>query len=105
MPIERSHLEGEAPSEPHLLILVGAEGEVGMWTALPRGASITLVEDPSKADKIFPMVLYKVSRKALDFVCACGQTSCNRRIRFVANVSGWHSKKQQATAFKDPSSP
>lgn len=105
MPVERLHYEADAPDEPHLLILTGMEGTQGLWTALPPGANLTLVEDPSKMDKIFPMVLAKVSRKALDFVCACGQPNCNRRIRFVANVSGWHSEKQRPKMQKDPSSP
>lgn len=95
MPIVKSNIEGDAPSEPHLALYTD---ESGLATAIPPGATLFLVEDPSRADKVFPMILLSVSKKALLFACACGDASCTRKYKFVNNVSGMHAPKKRNTA-------
>lgn len=67
MPLERSQLEAAGPDGPHLALLMD---ESGMRVAIPPGASLWVVEDKSKADKIFPLTLKSVSHKKLTFVMA-----------------------------------
>jgi hypothetical protein len=55
-------LEQEALKGPHLALLTD-EGFVG----IPEGAHLWLVEDASRMDRIFPMVLAKVSHESLVF--------------------------------------
>jgi hypothetical protein len=64
MPIEKRELELPGPSVPHLALLVD---EAGMRLAIPPGASLWLVEDKNRQDKIFPLTLKKVSVKKLVF--------------------------------------
>lgn len=67
MPIERRDTEGKAPKEPHLALLMD---ESGMRLSIPPGASLWIVEDPSDEKKVFPLLLSKVSHKALCFQMA-----------------------------------
>ena len=64
MPIERRDLEDTGPSEPHLALLVDAPG---MRLAIQPGASLWIVEDKNRQDRIYPLVLKKVSVKKLVF--------------------------------------
>lgn len=99
MPIQiRSDIEGDVPNEPHLALLTD---DTGLATAIPVGATLYIVEDASRADKVFPVVLAKVSRRAIVFVCACGEPNCNRTYRYVNNVQGWHKPKQRNTATQE----
>ena len=86
MPIVEESTRIEAPREPHLGLLVRG----GTVCPIPPGAMIYVVEDPTRADKVMPLVLAKVSAKAIDFVCGCGQPKCSRRIRYRAEKSGHH---------------
>lgn len=78
---------GEPPSEPHLGVLTGSDGQM---MAIPVGAMMYIVEDPKRADKVTPLILMKVSLTALWFACACGQKDCTRRFRFTMKAEGHH---------------
>jgi len=52
-----------APAGPHLALMT-EEGPL----AIVEGSSLWLVEDASRMDKIFPLILKKVTAKALTFV-------------------------------------
>lgn len=67
MPIQKRDTEGEKPRDPHLALLMD---ESGMRLAIPPGASLWIVEDPSDETKVFPLTLSKVSHKALTFQMA-----------------------------------
>lgn len=64
MPLKPSEHEGFAPSQPHLALMLD---ESGMMTPVVPGTSVWLVEDATQQDKIFPLVLKKVSLKKLVF--------------------------------------
>jgi hypothetical protein len=64
VPIEKRDLEAAGPNAPHLALLMD---DAGMRLAIPPGASLWLVEDKNRQDKIFPLVLKKVSVKKLVF--------------------------------------
>lgn len=64
MPIEAAPLESKGPDEPHLALLVD---ESGMRLAIPPGASLWLVEDKANQNKIYPLVLKKVSLNKIVF--------------------------------------
>lgn len=67
MPLEPRNEEMEGPDEPHLALMQGA---AGMMIAIPPGASLWFVEDKTQQDKIFPLILKKVSIKKLVFLMA-----------------------------------
>lgn len=64
MPFKPAHTEGKAPEAGHFALLYN---DAGARLAIRPGASLWLVEDPSQADKIFPLTLRKVSLKAITF--------------------------------------
>lgn len=65
MPIIHEKGEGNPPPKgPHLAIVFD---KAGRMLPLPPGTQMFLVEDPSRPDKIFPLILKKVSHKALVF--------------------------------------
>lgn len=65
MPIIREEGKGAPPPKgPHLAIVFD---KAGRMLPLPPGTQLFLVEDPSRPDRIFPMVIKKVSHKALVF--------------------------------------
>lgn len=93
MPFEPSHLEGAAPGAPHLAVYTD---ETGAVLAIPPGARMLLVEDPRRMDSIHPLVLKKVSRRALVFLCGCGR--CNREYTFrLDGVKGMHTQTADRT--------
>lgn len=77
----------EAPDKPHFGVVVD---EAGSLMALPPGAQIAIIEDPENPNKIFPMVLLKVTYKSIWFACACGQKGCTRRMNYQLKASGFH---------------
>lgn len=64
MPFQPSQLEARGPDEPHFALLMD---EGGMRLAIPPGASLWLVEDKSNQNKIFPLILKKVSINKITF--------------------------------------
>ena len=88
MPEVRNQLEGDAPTQPHLALWFGDDGS---WMAIPPGATIAIIEDPERSDKIFPMVLAKVSLKKIIFVCRCGDPGCNVNYAYSVSKTGHHS--------------
>lgn len=101
--------EGQAPLGPHLCLLVNQSGEV---LAIPPGALLYIVEDPKRPDKIYPLVLVKVSRKTLDFKAYSSDARSTRMVRFEAKWSGKYmassrdiekaKEQRQAEAMADP---
>lgn len=82
------HAGPEAPKEPHLGLLI----KEGQTVAIPPGATMFIIMDPSRAEMITPLVLARVSPKELTFHCACGDPKCNRIGRFRAVWTGWHNR-------------
>jgi hypothetical protein len=76
-----------APEGAHLAVVTSATGEA---LAVPVGATIFLVEDPTRPDKIIPMILTKVSTKTWRFLCGCGQRECNRVMEYRLTAKGHH---------------
>ena len=64
MPFVPSQHEYKGPDGAHLCLMAGD----GRMIGIPPGASLWLVEDKTQQDKIFPLVLKKVSVKKLTFV-------------------------------------
>ena len=93
MPFEPSHLEGPAPGVPHLAVYTDTSGAV---MAIPPGARMLIIEDPQKMDSVFPLVLKRVSRRAIVFLCGCGR--CNREYVFrLVTVKGMHKSSAERT--------
>lgn len=77
---------GEAPVGNHLGLLL-RDGEM---LAIPQGAHMAIITDPTRADGVTPLVLFKVSPKRLVFRCACGKERCTRVLTFAASQTGYH---------------
>lgn len=79
--------DNEPPTdEPHLGLLI----KDGTMVAIPKGATMALIMDPSRLDGITPMVLTKVALKSLTFRCACGNPKCSRVLKYTLSSSGQH---------------
>ena len=92
MPFEPKSLEGDVPAGAHLAILTD---ESGLFTAIPVGATVLLVEDPSRMDRVFPMILAKLSRTKMEFICGCGEQGCTRRYAYKLLGGGGHHVNRQ----------
>lgn len=75
---------------PHLALLTD---ETGTAIAIPPGANLFIIEDASRADGVFPLVLLAVSRKNLRFQCGCGIPKCTRTAEAVIKWKGKHPQK------------
>lgn len=64
MPLKPNMQEAEGPRGGHFALLMD---DSGMRLPIPAGASLWLVEDNTQLDKIFPLVLKKVSLKKIVF--------------------------------------
>lgn len=90
MPVVKSDLIGDAPTEPHLVLITGQDE--GM--AIPVGAAMCIVENVNNVNGgVVPLVLLKVSKTRLTFRCACMQKGCTRAVKFEAKWSGHHIQK------------
>lgn len=90
MPIVKSDLIGDAPKEPHLVLMTGQDE--GM--AIPPGAVLCIVESALKVNGgVVPLILKKVSKTRLTFRCACMQKGCTREVKFEAKWLGAHPTK------------
>lgn len=56
--------QGEAPLGPHLGLLLG-DGKI---QAIPPGATLYIIEDPSSPGKIFPFILKSCRHDKITFV-------------------------------------
>jgi hypothetical protein len=95
MPFAPKAMEGEAPAQAHLAIMTD---ESGLWTAIPPGARMLIVEDPTRLDRIQPLILAKVTRTKLIFRCGCGEDTCTRIYVYAAAKAGWHRSRAQQDA-------
>lgn len=77
----------KGPQVPHLGVVMD---EMGSLMALPPGSNIYLIEDSHNPNKITPMVLVKVSLKAITFRCSCGQKGCTRVMTYKLAMTGYH---------------
>lgn len=104
MPFEPKAIEGMAPGVSHLAVYVDKDGGV---MSIPPGARMLIIEDPRKLDSIFPLILKKVSRRTITFLCGCGR--CNREYVFrLDGIKGMHrqtaDRTQSALASAKPES-
>jgi hypothetical protein len=76
--------EVEAPRGAHLALQL-ADGEV---LAIPVGATMFIIEDPLRPEKIFPVILAAVHHNKLTFFAHSLNSKSTRRIDFVASVKG-----------------
>lgn len=74
----------DAPVEPHLALMFAD----GTAMAIKPGTVIMLIEDPKRADKVFQLVLRKVSHRFLDFDAYSPDKKSSRRVRFRADWKG-----------------
>ena len=79
---------GKAPTKPHLGVVTNATTNDVM--AIPPGAVMYIIEDPTDKDRIFPLVLLSATVKRIVFGCACKRPGCNVRYEFRASRSGNH---------------
>ena len=91
MPIVESLLEGKTPEGPHLAVL--RNSTTGEALAIPQGAMMFLITDPTKPEGTIPMVLLHVSNKSLQFRCACGKPTCTRVLKYQLRVEGFHPRQ------------
>jgi hypothetical protein len=82
--------EADGPSKRggHLGVLINAEPPEIM--AVERGHTVYIIEDPTKADKIFRFVLVSATHKRLVFKCHCGNPKCTAVYTFTASKNGRH---------------
>ena len=93
--------DGPKPGTGHLGLLHA----VGQVTAIPPGAGVYIIEDSTNVEKIFPLVLFSVSRRKLVFVCPCHQckTSPNPvKLSYVLSKgTAPHFSEKQRTTPRD----
>lgn len=87
MPFQDS---GKAPKQPHLGVMV----QGGECLALPPGAQMLIVEDPTDDHQITPVILVKVSLRQIVFRCACHKPNCTRVLKYQLRAEGIHPRKQ-----------
>lgn len=94
MPIvkDRTH-SAPAPKGGHLGILTDELTQEIF--AVERGNTVYIIEDPTKADKVFRFLLVSASHKRLVFKCHCGNPKCTAVYTFTASKSGQHLSAQQ----------
>lgn len=86
---------GEAPKEPHMVMLTG-NGNEGI--AIPPGCILYIIEDAKDPSKMFPMGFIKVNRKAIHFRCLCHDPNCTRTFVYkLQGAAGHHNSEQQRT--------
>lgn len=86
---------GKGPKEPHLGLLAG-EGSV---IAIPRGATLVEIIDPSDSRAITPLVLVEVKPGHWTFRCSCN-AQCRMVYRFRATAEGSHDGSKVARPMK-----
>lgn len=62
---------GQPPKGEHFVVMINAGGD---FTALPRGATMGIVEDPTERSPFHRMVVHTVSKQILKFKCQCNPT-------------------------------
>ncbi len=79
-----------------VLLLMMQEPGAQTLTAvpIPPGADLWLTEEFGNDAVTFPLLLSKVSRKRIEFRCACRTPGCTRRVVYEAKVFGAHAKKE-----------
>lgn len=88
MGLERDKEGAPAPVGAHLAVLKDAT--TNDLIAIPKGAVMYIIEDPTDKDRIFPLVLMSVSLKRIVFGCTCRRPGCNVRYEFRASRTGNH---------------
>jgi len=89
MPIVKDTVPGAtAPKGGHLGILTDELRQEIF--AVERGNTVYIIEDPTKADKIFRFILLSASHKRLVFKCHCGNPKCSAVYTFTASKQGQH---------------
>lgn len=83
---------GEKVEGPHLALVTSETMEA---IAIPPGAMMLIVEDPTRADGVFPIVLLSVSRKHMKFQCGCGLVNCTRTAEMAIKWRGKHPQKTE----------
>lgn len=91
MPVIREELSGKAPDQPHLGVL--RRGDVML--AMPPGSNMFIVTDPTRPDGVLPLLLVKVTEKAITFRCNCGESSCTRVLQYRLKATGWHPQSKR----------
>lgn len=90
---------GSAPKQPHLGVVIDASGEL---LAIPPGAIVYFIEDPSNNAKIMPVALRKVSLKKLSFECQCHDPNCSRVLEYsLTRATGHHYTEEQRLKARD----
>lgn len=75
----------EAPKQAHLAVVTEADGRA---MAIPPGAVMYIIIDPTRPEKIIPLVLHKVTKKFIEFYAPTSDKTSTRKVRFVAQWSG-----------------
>ena len=76
------------PDTPCLGLLVN--GDTGETIRIPPGATMFVITNPRRVDGVIPLLLAKVTEKALYFRCGCRRPNCTRVITYAASKRGQH---------------
>ena len=87
MPILENKLGEAAPKEGHIAWVKTMDGEA---EAFGPGMFAFIVPDPTRMDKAIPVILEKVTRDVIQFMCGCNQPGCTRRLSYKLRVAGHH---------------
>lgn len=80
-----------------LMLMVQEPGaELPSILPIQPGADLWLTEELGNDAKTFPMLLSKVSRRKLEFRCACRTPGCTRRVTYTVAAFGIHPQKEAA---------
>ncbi len=86
-PKHKTRFEGEAPEGAHLIV----QHRAGQYMAIPVGAHMGIVMDPTKWSPQHKMILVKVHETKLQFKCVCNPT-CNVVYEYRVHQHGEHSR-------------
>lgn len=87
-----------------LMLMINEPGSPQMqMLPIPPGANLWLTEELGNESVTFPTVLSKVSRKLIEFKCACAIPGCTRRVQYKVQVHGVHAQKDGKRKVAPPS--
>lgn len=86
--IQKTRFDGDAPSEPHLIV----HHRPGQAMAIPKGATIGIVMDPTRQSPHFKMWIKDIKESVLTFRCQCNPTCTVEWVYKLQPVKGTHAK-------------
>jgi len=82
-----SDLVGKVPEGPHLGLITDSSG---LAVAIPPGAVMLEIIDPTRPDRVRRLVVKEVKRGRWTFKCGCVNPRCTVEVTFRATETGSH---------------